>query len=141
MNRFYLSETEPDILDPVVISVGRSEDDWALGARASYLLLSNLEVGLRFDLDPLAVPRETLHAINFDFTSLEFSAGAQWQIDERYALAGTLAAVYVPDVVVEESLFDPTAPFDSGFSAPTGNGVYSAFGAKFLLSLRARLGD
>ena len=140
INLFVLTETEPDILDAVVVSVTNAQDDWLIGGRLSYRLGSSLELGVRFDADPIAIPKETLHPINLDFTSYEFGLGAQWQINDRWLLAGTYAYVFVPDVVVTESIFDPTAPGDSGFARPSANGVYSVSAMKFLLSLRVRVG-
>lgn len=140
-NIFVLSEVEPDILDPTVVSVTNVQDDWQVGGRLSYRLDPSLELGVRFDVDPLAIPKETLHPVNLDFTSYEIGLGAQWQIDDRWLLAGTYAYVFVPDLVVTESIFDPAAPADSGFARPSANGTYTVSAMKFLLSLRLRLGD
>lgn len=140
-NLFVLTETEPDILDAVVVSVTNAQDDWLVGGRVSYRVTPSLEVGVRFDVDPLSIPKETLHPINLDFTTYEFGLGGQWQINNQWMLAGTYALVWAPDLVVTESVYDPTAPGDSGFSRPSANGVYSVTAMKFLLSLRARFGD
>jgi hypothetical protein len=107
----------------------------------SYRLLPSLELGARLDVDPRAIPKETLHATNLDFTSYEIAAGAQWQIDDRWRVAGTYAFLLVPDLVIEESIFAPTAPSDSGFAASPADGEYAITGMKFLLSVQARIGD
>ncbi|MEO1230410.1 MAG: hypothetical protein AAFZ18_16030 [Myxococcota bacterium] len=141
LNVFVLSEVEPDILDPFVISVANMQDDWQVGGRLSYRLDPSFEFGVRFDVDPLAIPKETIHPVNLDFTSYEMGLGAQWQINDRWLLGGTYAYVYVPDLVVTESIFNPAAPSDSGFTRPSANGTYSVSAMKFLLSLRLQLGS
>lgn len=141
VNVFSLTETEPDVLDANVVSVTNGEDDWMVGGRLSYRFSPSFELGARFDLDPLAVPKETLHPVNLDFTSYEMGVGAQWWIGDRWLLSGSYAFVLVPDLVVSESIFDPSAPGDSGFALPSANGSYSVTAMKFLVSLRARLGE
>lgn len=141
VNRFSLTETDPDVLDAVVVSVTNGEDDWMVGARLGYRISPSLELGVRFDVDPLSVPKETLHPTNLDFTSYEMAVGAQWQIDDRFMIKGTYAYLYIPDVVVTNSIYSPTAPESSGFAASSANGTYEVSAMKFLLALEARIGS
>jgi hypothetical protein len=133
-----VTEASHDFLEGRQISVKDTRDDWAVGVRASTRVSDTIESGLRLDFEPRSVPSEALTPVNFDLGSLEAAAGARWDFSETLQLSATLAYRWFFPVTVENSLFNPRAPSDSGLNMPSGNGTYDCWAVRLVLGVAWR---
>ncbi len=120
-----LSEAEPDFVEGQTVSLKGAHDDWAVGARMAQALTDTLEVAARVDIHPRYLPSETVSPGNLDFTTLYLGAGARWQVTSSLAFSLSYAFVYLVPFTVNNSVFNPRAPQESGLSSPAANGRYS----------------
>ncbi len=129
-----VTEAEAQVIAGRQISVKATHDDWMLGARYSRQLDEALEVGVRLDWDPRYIPKQALTAVNLDFTTLELGVGGRYVLAPGRVVTVSYSYVHAVPVDVDQSIFNPRAPPESGLNLPSARGRYDGYAHKLVLA-------
>lgn len=131
--RAVITGSEAEFLNGEIASYNDPRHDWLLGLRVARRLGQSWEAGARVDVDPRSIPAEVEHPGNMDFTSIHLGAGGRWYLGPASWLELSATHLVIFRHTVDNSVYSPNAPPDSGLAMPSANGEYGARG--FLVSL------
>ncbi len=105
-------------------------DDVQLTLKGAYAVRNDMRVGGRVEWDPATVPDETMNPVNLSFDRLELAAGVEWAVRGDMVLTLDYGHSFLGTREIDNSLFVPYAPADSGLAKPSADGRYTASAEK-----------